>query len=361
MIDIGVNLTNTRFDKDRVEVIKRAKLANIEAMLVTGTNIAESQLALKLCQENPAFLSSTAGVHPHDADNVSDKYLEELRALACHKHVKAIGECGLDFNRNFSMPVNQQRVFSEQVELASEVKLPLFLHQRDAFDTWLAVLLPYISKVPAMITHCFTGNLSQLNQCLEHGMYIGITGWVCDERRGQALRDIIKHIPLNRLLIETDAPYLTPRNIRPKPKSSRNEPSYLSYVVDVIAKEMNCDAEGNKQNTVHQMPKKYLIWNSDEFTGSSYLFDTFMLGGLFSISSFLLVKYYFYRQKDSFYLACFAFSQTLIHFAFVNLNNIIKVLQWINVDVVILGLFLSSTLFLLLFFNVLFSIVYLYT
>ena len=252
MIDIGVNLTNTRFDKDRAAVIKRAKLANIEAMLVTGTNVAESQLALKLCQENPAFLSSTAGVHPHDADNVSDNYLDELRALACQKQVKAIGECGLDYNRNFSTPINQQRVFAEQVSLASEVKLPLFLHQRDAFDSWLGILLPYISKVPALVTHCFTGNLRQLNQCLEHGMYIGITGWICDERRGQALREIIKHIPLDRLLIETDAPYLTPRNIRPKPKSSRNEPSYLSFVVDVIAKEMNCDAiEIKKHSTLN--------------------------------------------------------------------------------------------------------------
>ncbi|MEW6989671.1 TatD family hydrolase [Colwelliaceae bacterium 6441] len=240
MIDIGVNLTNTRFDKDRAAVIERAKLAHIQGMLVTGTNIAESQKALLLCQENPNFLACTAGVHPHDADNVNEDYIVQLRQLAADKNVLAIGECGLDFNRNFSTPKNQQQVFSEQVELASELNLPLFLHQRDAFTTWLEILLPYIDKVPAMVSHCFTGDLTQLKQCLDLGMYIGITGWVCDERRGKTLRDIVKYIPLDRLLIETDAPYLTPRTIRPKPKSSRNEPSYLPYVVDILANEFAC-------------------------------------------------------------------------------------------------------------------------
>lgn len=133
-------------------------------------------------------------------------------------------------------------MFKEQLELACELQLPLFLHQRDAFENWLAILKPYVDKVPAMVTHCFTGNLLELQQCLTNGMYVGITGWVCDERRGQALKNIVKHIPLNRLLIETDAPYLLPRNIRPRPKSSRNEPSYLPFIVDVLAQEMNYSA-----------------------------------------------------------------------------------------------------------------------
>lgn len=235
MIDIGVNLTNARFDKDRVAVIERAKLANIKGMLVTGTNVAESQKALSLCHEFPRFLACTAGVHPHDADNVPDNYLVQLTDLAEHHHVKAIGECGLDFNRNFSTPQNQKKIFSQQVELAKNLQLPLFLHQRDAFETWIEILKPFVDEVPAMVTHCFTGDLTQLKQCLDLGMYVGITGWICDERRGQELQDIVKYIPLERLLIETDAPYLTPRNIRPKPKSSRNEPSYLTYIVDTLA------------------------------------------------------------------------------------------------------------------------------
>lgn len=243
MIDIGVNLTNSRFDKDLAAVLDRAKSAEIQGLLVTGTSIEESHQAIQLCQNHPQFLACTAGIHPHDSDNASDNFIEELLTLTTSNHVLAIGECGLDFNRNFSTPENQKRVFLSQVKLASELKLPLFLHQRDAFEEWLEILKPYISKVPAMVSHCFTGNLTELKTCLSHDMYIGITGWVCDDRRGKELRDIVKYIPLDRLMIETDAPYLLPRNIKPKPKSSRNEPSYLTYVVDVLAEEMNYSRE----------------------------------------------------------------------------------------------------------------------
>lgn len=235
MIDIGVNLTNSRFDKDRSEVISRALSSGIQGILITGTNVLESQKAYELCQQFPNYLYCTAGVHPHDADHVNNDYLVKIRKMATSPYVKAIGECGLDFNRNFSTPANQESVFSEQIHLASELNLPLFLHQRDAFDTWYQLLTPYLNKVPAMIAHCFTGNRNELYQCLDANMYIGITGWLCDERRGQDLRDIIASIPLNRLMIETDAPYLTPRTIKPRPKSNRNEPSYLSYIVKTIA------------------------------------------------------------------------------------------------------------------------------
>jgi TatD DNase family protein len=235
VIDIGVNFTNKRFDKDRSDIIQRAKKNKVSGFLVTGTNIEESKKALDLCQQFPNYLNCTAGVHPHDADHVSANYLEEITELARHHQVKAIGECGLDFNRNFSAPEQQLKVFQQQIDLAVVLKLPLFLHQREAFEPWLELLKPALGKVPAMVSHCFTGNKKELERCLAADMYIGITGWLCDERRGQELRDIIKYIPLNRLMIETDAPYLTPRNIRPKPKSSRNEPSYLPYVVQTYA------------------------------------------------------------------------------------------------------------------------------
>jgi TatD DNase family protein len=247
LIDIGVNLTNKRFDKDREEVIRRAQTANISGILITGTSVEESHKALALCQEYdqtfPEYLHCTAGVHPHDADHVSSDYVEQLKQLAKHRHVKAIGECGLDFNRNFSAPAQQQRVFNEQVALAAELQLPLFLHQRDAFEPWFSTLKPYVDKIPAMVSHCFTGTKEELSQCLDAGMYIGITGWLCDERRGQALRDIVSLIPLDKLLIETDAPYLTPRTIRPKPKSSRNEPSYLPFIVTEVASITGLDAK----------------------------------------------------------------------------------------------------------------------
>jgi len=235
LIDIGVNLTNSRFHHDIDDVLLRAKNAGLTQLIVTGTSVDESESALALCQKFPDYLSCTAGVHPHDADAVSANFIQQLSDLAQDEHVKAIGECGLDFNRNFSTPENQIAVFKKQILLASELSKPLFLHQRDAFEPWLALLKPYLDKVPAMITHCFTGDSEQLKTCVDHGMYVGITGWVCDERRGAQLQAAVKTLPLNRLLLETDAPYLTPRNIRPKPKSSRNEPSYLPFVVNKVS------------------------------------------------------------------------------------------------------------------------------
>ncbi|MCJ8293626.1 MAG: TatD family hydrolase [Colwellia sp.] len=247
LIDVGVNLTNKRFDKDREAVILRAQSAGLSGLLITGTSVEESQKALTLCQQYqtdfPDFLYSTAGVHPHDADHVSIDYIEQIQQLAMQAPVKAIGECGLDFNRNFSAPAQQVKVFSEQVALAAKLQMPLFLHQRDAFEPWFNILSPYLGKVPAMVSHCFTGEKSELRQCIEADMYIGITGWLCDERRGQTLREIVSLIPLNRLLIETDAPYLTPRTIRPKPKSSRNEPGYLPYIMKEIASITGLDQE----------------------------------------------------------------------------------------------------------------------
>ena len=239
MIDIGVNFTNKRFDDDRAELIIRAKNQAITKLLITGTNVNESKKALALCQnyqqQFPQTLFTTAGVHPHDADGVSDDYLSQLAQLLTHPQVKAVGECGLDFNRNFSAPDQQIKVFNDQIRLAKQKNMPLFLHQRDAFIPWFNALLPFVEQVPAMVAHCFTGTKEELLQCIDVGMYIGITGWVCDERRGASLQDIVSLIPLNRLLVETDAPYLIPRNINPKPKSSRNEPSYLPYIIDKIA------------------------------------------------------------------------------------------------------------------------------
>jgi len=235
VIDIGVNLTNSRFAQDLEQVLARAHQVGINKILVTGTSIASSQQALSLCQQNTFPLFATAGIHPHDADHVSDNFIEDLTLLAHSPYVKAIGECGLDFNRNFSSPENQLNVFKAQILLAANLNMPLFLHQREAFNLWFTLLEPYFDQIPAMISHCFTGDKKQLLQCLDAGMYIGITGWLCDERRGKGLQEIVKYIPLDRLLIETDAPYLLPRNIRPKPKSSRNEPCYLPYIVKVLA------------------------------------------------------------------------------------------------------------------------------
>jgi TatD DNase family protein len=249
MIDVGVNLTNSRFNADRAAVIQRARLAGIKHLVITGTSIEHSELAINFCQHMPHLLSCTVGIHPHDADQAPADYIAQLAKLAQHHCVKAIGECGLDYNRNFSSPENQRNVFMAQLELAKRLQLPVFLHQRDAFSDWLDIIRPFINQIPAFIAHCFTGNENELMQCLALDMYIGITGWICDEKRGKTLQDIVANIPLNRLLIETDAPYLLPHNLTNKPKSRRNEPCFLPAIVEQIASLTGHSTETIKQQT----------------------------------------------------------------------------------------------------------------
>ncbi|WP_394213097.1 3'-5' ssDNA/RNA exonuclease TatD [Enterovibrio calviensis] len=235
MIDIGVNLTSSRFDKDRDDVVARAKEAGVTAMLLTGTDLESSPQAAALAAQYSDFAYSTAGVHPHDAKTVEDMALPTIRELASLPHVVAIGECGLDFNRDFSPRPQQEAVFEAHLRLAAELNMPVFLHCRDAHERFMAILTPWLPQLPGAVLHCFTGSEQELRECLEAGLYIGITGWVCDERRGEALRAIVPLIPDDRLMIETDAPYLQPRDLKPKSKSSRNEPCYLPHIASVIA------------------------------------------------------------------------------------------------------------------------------
>lgn len=234
-IDIGVNLTNKRFDKDRTQVIQDAESNGVVKQIITGTNLNESQQAYRLTQDYPARLYSTAGCHPHDAKNFTAEHLQQISKLLAHPQVVAVGECGLDFNRNFSPESQQIDVFEQQLELAVTVQKPLFLHERDAFEQQYEMLQSYMPKIKGAVVHCFTGSKEQLIAYLELGCSIGITGWICDERRGGPLRDIIHLIPDDRLMLETDAPYLTPRSLRPKPKSSRNLPQYLPHIAETVA------------------------------------------------------------------------------------------------------------------------------
>lgn len=235
MIDIGVNLTNSRFDKDREAVVSRAQAAGVHGLILTGTSVEESQQALAMARQWPGYCFSTAGVHPHDAKSVQDLTLPALRELAVAPEVVAIGECGLDFNRDFSPRPQQEAVFEAQLALAAELQMPVFMHCRDAHERFMAILAPWRDKLPAAVLHCFTGTEAELKDCLALDLHIGITGWVCDERRGTELRELVRLIPDNRLMVETDCPYLLPRDLRPKPKSSRNEPQYLPHITQVIA------------------------------------------------------------------------------------------------------------------------------
>lgn len=234
MFDIGVNLTSSQFAKDRDDVVARAFAAGVKGMLLTGTNIHESQQALKLARRYP-HCWSTAGVHPHDSSQWSPASEDAIIALANQPEVVAIGECGLDFNRNFSTPQEQERAFQAQLQIAAELQIPIFMHCRDAHERFLVLLDPWLHSLPGAILHCFTGSRQQMQACVDRGLYIGITGWVCDERRGLELRELLPFIPAEKLLIETDAPYLLPRDLTPKPTSRRNEPAYLPHILERIA------------------------------------------------------------------------------------------------------------------------------
>ena len=235
MFDIGLNLTSSQFAKDRDEVVARAFAAGVKGLLLTGTNLHESEQAQQLAQRYERCWS-TAGVHPHDSSQWTAESGDTLYRLAKTPEVVAIGECGLDFNRNFSTPEEQEKAFTAQLALAAELEMPVFMHCRDAHERFLTLLDPWLEKLPGAVLHCFTGSRQEALDCLKRGLYLGITGWVCDERRGLELRELLPVIPADRLLLETDAPYLLPRDMKPKPASRRNEPAYLGHIVESVAK-----------------------------------------------------------------------------------------------------------------------------
>lgn len=230
--DAGVNLFSDRFNSDRADVVQQARDVNVIEMLLISSDLAESQLNTHYCSNLPS-LYCTAGVHPHQAAGVSAGWIAQLEDLVRAPHVVAVGECGLDFNRNFSTPEQQIEVFESQLAVATRLKKPVYLHERDAFVTQISL----IKNNPGLsgIAHCFTGNSTELKAYLDLGLYIGITGWLCDAKRGQSLMDAVRYLPLDRLILETDAPFLLPKTITPKPKSSRNEPAYLPGIAAQFA------------------------------------------------------------------------------------------------------------------------------
>jgi len=235
LVDIGANLTHESFQHDYREVLAAARAAQVAHIILTGTDLDTSNAAAQLVAADPALLSSTVGFHPHIAESVSDDAFDQAAQLAAQEDIVAIGETGLDFNRNFSPADAQLRIFERHLELAVALQKPLFLHQRDAHEQFLPLLARYRDRLVGGVVHCFTDSEQALRDYLELDMYIGITGWVCDERRGKALQQIVHLIPDQRLLIESDAPYLLPRTLRPKPKTRRNEPRYLPAVLDTLA------------------------------------------------------------------------------------------------------------------------------
>ena len=243
LIDIGVNLTHESFDRDRPEILSRAHAAGVRRLIVTGTSVTESVRALELTEAYPGQLFSTAGVHPHNASRFDAHSGDALTDLLAHEQVVAVGECGLDFYRNFSPRDAQRHAFREQLEIATDARLPVFLHQRDAHAELVELLRPVRSRLCGGVAHCFTGTAQMARDYLDMDLYIGVTGWLCDERRGTDLRDAVRHLPVDRVMIETDAPYLLPRDLPDKPRGRRNEPRFLPHVLTRLAAAMNRSVE----------------------------------------------------------------------------------------------------------------------
>jgi TatD DNase family protein len=236
LIDIGINLAHDSYDVDRSQVIERARTVGVTHMIVTGSSISSTRRAIDVVREFPEVLRATAGVHPHHASEFTPGQRAELEELLRAAEVCAAGECGLDYFRDFSPRRDQQRAFTEQLELAVQAHRPVFLHQRDAHPDFVAILREQLPRLPAALAHCFTGTRAELDEYLKLGLYIGITGWINDERRGRELKELVAHIPAERLMLETDGPYLLPRDLEPRPVSRRNEPMYLAHILATVAR-----------------------------------------------------------------------------------------------------------------------------
>jgi TatD DNase family protein len=248
-IDIGANLTDDSFVSDRDEVISNAFAVGVSTMIVTGSDERHSAEACRLSAQYPNKLFATAGVHPHYVKECHKNTIGNLRKLA--PEVKAIGECGLDYFRDISPRSIQKIWFEKQLELAIELGLPVFLHQRDAHKDFFPLIKKYQPQLKNIVVHCFTGTKEELHDYLSIDCYIGLTGWICDERRGLHLHGIVKDIPQDRIMIETDSPYLLPRDLKPKPKSRRNEPKFLPHICKVIAHYRGEATDQLAQNSSH--------------------------------------------------------------------------------------------------------------
>jgi TatD DNase family protein len=243
LFDIACNFSSDRFESDLNEVIKRAKNNNVTKFLLVSASLKDAEKVNKIYQDNKDSCFLTIGAHPHHANEFNSSSPSEMKRLIEVYKPHSVGETGLDFFRNISSYEEQVFAFEEQIQIAIETNLPLFLHQRDAHDDFLKIISKYKNDISKAVVHCFTGTQEELDDYLELGFHIGLTGWICDERRNIDLRKSLKNIPLDKLMIETDCPYLIPRNLSNKPKNNRNEPAYLPHIANEIALLINLDKD----------------------------------------------------------------------------------------------------------------------
>ncbi|HEY5701738.1 MAG TPA: TatD family hydrolase [Gammaproteobacteria bacterium] len=243
LIDIGANLSHESFRHDLDAVIERAHEAGVMQIVVTGASEEESSAAREIAAQRPGVLFATAGVHPHLARDWCGSTERVIRELAGKPEVVALGETGLDFNRDFSPRDQQCEAFEAQLAIAADLGLPVFMHERDAHPRFVELLKPWRTRIGRAVIHCFTGTAEELDTYLDLDLHVGVTGWICDERRGHHLRELVQRVPLTRLMLETDSPYLMPRDLNPKPKSRRNEPMHLRHILETVAGCIGMSAE----------------------------------------------------------------------------------------------------------------------
>jgi len=238
LIDTHAHLSLPQFDKDRTEVIKRARDAGIKHIITVGTDSDDCRKAVALAQEHD-FISAAVGIHPHDAKTINAETYSLLRELAADNNVVAIGEIGLDFYRNLSSQEIQVQHFREQLWLAREVSLPVIIHDREAHQKVLQILQEEKAATVGGVIHCFSGDWEMAKACLDMGFYISIPGTITF-KKSDAYHKLVRDLPLDRMLVETDCPFLAPHPFRGK----RNEPAYVQYVAKAVAgiKGLGCEA-----------------------------------------------------------------------------------------------------------------------
>ena len=232
LFDSHCHLDDRVYDKDFKVVLSRAKSAGVSKIMVVGVDNRSSTRAVALAEANPELYASV-GFHPHDAKECSKEALEFLIKLAKSPKVKAWGEIGLDFNRMYSPREDQEKWLIRQLEVADKLNLPVIFHERDSEGSFLNILKKYLKSDRTGVIHCFSGSEPELNQYLALGLYIGVTGILTIKSRGVKLRTLARLIPAERILIETDAPYLTPAP--EKNKTRRNEPAFVKSVLLKLA------------------------------------------------------------------------------------------------------------------------------
>ena len=238
LIDTHAHLSLPQFDQDRTEVIKRARDAGIKHIITVGTDSDDCRKAVALAQEHD-FISAAVGIHPHDAKTINAETYSLLRELAADNNVVAIGEIGLDFYRNLSSQEIQVQHFREQLWLAREVSLPVIIHDREAHQKVLQILQEEKAATVGGVIHCFSGDWEMAKACLDLGFYISIPGTITF-KKSDAYHKLVRDLPLDRMLVETDCPFLAPHPFRGK----RNEPAYVQYVAKAVAgiKGLGCEA-----------------------------------------------------------------------------------------------------------------------